>query len=187
MSADQTDAGAALPGPGDPLDLAAALEREHREVDAGIKEFLDLAQAAPAGPGLGGLRPESLRVAMEALRRHIYLEEEFLFPPIRAAGMVMPIMVMVREHGELWRAMDDLDDELTGPPAEAAGPVDRDRRDRILAGCRELLALLDRHNSKEEPIIYPRSESDLSAAERDRLAGLLRGGHTPDSWTCQGA
>jgi hemerythrin-like domain-containing protein len=187
MTHDESAPGADVPDPGGPIDLAAALESEHREVDAGIEEFLEQAGEAPAGLGRGALRPQSLRTAMEALRRHIYLEEEFLFPPIRAAGMVMPIMVMVREHGALWRAMDELDDELTGAPAEAAGQADRDRRDRILAGCRELLALLDRHNAKEEPIIYPRSACDLSDAERADLAEFLRRGRTPDGWVCQDA
>lgn len=48
------------------------------------------------------------------LRRYIYLEEAFVFPPIRKAGMIMPIFVMTREHGELWRTTDFLADLLAG-------------------------------------------------------------------------
>lgn len=54
--------------------LAAALEREHHEIDAGIAAFT----AAP-----GDWQP--LARAIRALRRHIYLEEEFLFPLLREA------------------------------------------------------------------------------------------------------
>jgi hypothetical protein len=44
--------------------LATALEREHREIDAGIEAFLaSLADGQP--------RPEPLVRAMQALRRHI--------------------------------------------------------------------------------------------------------------------
>jgi hemerythrin HHE cation binding domain-containing protein len=54
--------------------LAAALEREHHEIDAGIAAFT----AAP------GDRQPLARV-IRALRRHIYREEEFLFPLLREA------------------------------------------------------------------------------------------------------
>lgn len=101
--------------------LAAALEREHREIDTGIAEYV-------GGHDLGALQR-----AMAALRRHIYLEEEFLFPPLREAGLVAPLFVMVREHGQLWQTMQELDAALA---ADATG-------DSALAVCRELTAQLD--------------------------------------------
>ena len=54
--------------------LAAALQREHHEIDAGIERFL---RAGDVG---------ALTRAVRALRRHIYFEEEFLFPPLAGAG-----------------------------------------------------------------------------------------------------
>ncbi|MGH3555051.1 MAG: hemerythrin domain-containing protein, partial [Mycobacterium sp.] len=78
--------------------LSVVLERQHREIDSGISTFIEKIDA-------GSVQPELLAAALEALRRHLYLEEIFLFPPIREAGMVMPIFVMMREHGELWRTM----------------------------------------------------------------------------------
>src|SRR3546814_387339 len=93
--------------------LGAALEREHREIDGGIEEFT-------ANPAPGREQAEPLVRAMAGLRRHIYLEEEFLFPPLREAGMMMPIFVMLREHGELWNTMDAVDALLekdAGPEA----------------------------------------------------------------------
>lgn len=57
--------------------LRAALEREHHEIDAGIEKFLE--DPAPT---------QSLATAFTALRRHIYLEEEYLFPPLRAEGLM---------------------------------------------------------------------------------------------------
>ena len=144
------------------ITLAAALEKEHRQIDGGIEEFIE--------SGSGDSTP--LRSAMEGLRRHIYLEEEFLFPPLREAGLIMPIMVMLREHGALWQAMDALDGML-------ADGVDRAS---VVGACRELLSLLDAHNSKEEPIIYPRADDVLNAEASAELRDFLDTGTTPEGW-----
>jgi hemerythrin-like domain-containing protein len=96
----------------------------------------------------------------------------------------MPIMVMIREHGRLWQAMDALSDLLT---TLVGNPKDLAAAEQLLTRCRELLALLDRHNSKEEPIIYPLAETDLTVEESGELAQFLRTGRTPDGWTCQAA
>src|SRR5579875_3797472 len=85
--------------------LAAALEREHREIDRGIEAFL-----ADRERGQGHVEP--LRRAMEALRRHIFLEEEFVFPSLQAAGLVAPIFVMLREHGEIWDTLEVIEAQL---------------------------------------------------------------------------
>jgi regulator of cell morphogenesis and NO signaling len=87
-----------------------------------------------------------LKEAMGALRRHIFLEEAFLFPPLREAGLVAPVFVMLREHGEIWDSLDATAAQVGGDAAERT--VDE--------RCRTLLGQLERHNSKEEPILYPR-------------------------------
>ena len=102
----------------------------------------------------GCVQPEPLSAALEALRRHIYLEETVLFPPIREAGMIMPIFVMMREHGEMWHTTDALTDLLD----------DRANSEQLRDTCHRLLGQLEQHNSKEEPIIYPHADSDLPAA-----------------------
>ncbi len=163
--------------------LAEALTHEHHEIDAGIGAFAASLDAAAAGGD--PIEVDVLRGALDGLRRHIYLEEVFLFPPIRAAGLMMPIMVMLREHAELWQRMDRIEqlvDAQSADPAESA-----DRRTTLITTCRELLALLDQHNSKEEPIIYPRAGVDLSGKQREELATLLQTGRTPEGWVCQGS
>lgn len=150
--------------------LRVALEHEHREIDSGIETFI-------AGLENGKAVTTPLLGAMEELRRHIYLEEEFLFPAMRKAGMTMPILVMLREHGELWRTMDAID-ALLGDPAEPG---------RILDCCRELLAQLNQHNSKEEPVIYPLADAALTAEAYAGLRTFLQTGQTPEGWVCQQA
>jgi iron-sulfur cluster repair protein YtfE (RIC family) len=149
--------------------LADALTREHHQIDEGIEEYLAQLE--------GGGDAAPLRRAMHALRRHIHLEERFLFPPLREAGMMMPIFVMLKEHGELWRAMDTLDDAL----GSGSDPAD------LRGQCRDMLALLESHNSKEEPIIYPRADADLADFQRVQLAQFLADGTFPDGWVCERA
>jgi DUF438 domain-containing protein len=143
--------------------LVDALEREHREIDAGIQAYTGTADA------------ESLLQAMSALRRHIYLEEEFLFPPLREAGMFGPVMVMLREHGELWNGMNALTRMLgegrSGDPATSA--------------CQTLLAQLAAHNAKEEPIVYPQAGQVLSPTDTAELQEFIRSGELPAGWVCE--
>lgn len=147
------------------LDLA--LEREHREIDGGIEAYL-------AELATGRNDPDPLQRSMSALRRHIYLEEEFLFPPLRAAGMMGPIFVMLREHGELWETMDAIDNLLADPAsgADVAGP------------SRSLLAQLQSHNSKEEPILYAQADAVLPPEAAGRLSAFLENGTMPAGWVC---
>lgn len=136
--------------------LAAALEREHHEIDAGIGKY-----TASAGESAD---VEALAGALAALRRHIYLEEEFVFPSLRAAGMLGPILVMLREHGELWTLMDQLEQDAT------------------LAVCAQLTARLDAHNTKEEPIVYPQMDAVLSEPAALELRRFLDSGSMPEGW-----
>lgn len=151
----------------DPGTLGSALEREHREIDRAIEGFL-------AGDGESPDRVQSLRRAMEALRRHIYLEEEFLFPPMCDAGFVAPIFVMLREHGELWETMETIEHDLAEASAEAV----------VLGQCKWLLSQLDKHNAKEEPILYPRVDAALDAPASEKLTTFLGSGRMPPGWVC---
>ncbi|MGH3969556.1 MAG: hemerythrin domain-containing protein [Mycobacterium sp.] len=152
------------------LALSAVLMREHHEIDSGIDTFVEKLDC-------DSVQPEPLTAALEALRRHIYLEEVFLFPPIREAGMVMPIFVMMREHGELWRTMDALTDLL----------ADGKDSGRLRDTCSRLLDQLDQHNSKEEPVIYPHADTDVPPQTSAELVRFIETGCIPDGWVCQQA
>ena len=147
--------------------LLSALKREHHEIDQAVEAYL-----AALHDGRGGAH-QHLGNAFAALRRHIYLEEEFLFPPLRTAGFVAPVFVMVREHGDLWRTMQEIDIQLSGEETAVEVP----------AACRLLLDQLERHNSKEEPILYPHADGVLGAAASAELKTFLEHGAMPDGWT----
>ena len=144
-----------------PGSLAAALEREHQEIDAGIAAFT----AAPADR-------RQLTRAIGALRRHIYLEEEFLFPLLREAepGLTAPVFVMLREHAQIWGMLDALERD----PDPGAQP----------ALCKRLTVHLLHHNLKEEKVLYPRADEDLSTAAAGRLRAFLGSGNLPEGWVC---
>ena len=146
--------------------LAAALEREHREIDEGIARFV----ADPSSAGAVA----SLAVAIAALRRHIYLEEEFVFPVLSAGGLVAPIFVMLREHAQIWQTLDALEPDV----ASSDGTPDVS-----LAG-HQLLVQLQHHNMKEERILYPDAERVLPAEAASRLRAFLQAGTLPEGWVC---
>lgn len=143
--------------------LAAALEREHHEIDAGFAAFT----SAP-----WDLRP--LGHAIGALRRHIYLEEEFLFPLLREAepGLAPPVFVMLREHAQIWGTLDALERELASGTGTA------------LALRKRLAVLCLHHNLKEETILYPRADQALPGAAADRLRAFIGSGELPEGWIC---
>ncbi len=150
--------------------LSETLEQEHKTVDAGIERFTHA-----VADGLRDSTP--LAEALTLLRRHIYVEEEFLFPPLREAGMVMPILVMIKEHGEIWNLMDQLQ------TAESAAAD----KAELIGISRQLLDALDRHNAKEEPIIYPEVDVTLNATLTAELQEFLADGSMPEGWVCEKA
>ena len=141
--------------------LAAALQREHHEIDAGIAAFT-------ASPG----NPQPLIRAIQALRRHIYLEEEFLFPLLGEAepGLRAPVFVMLREHAQIWATLDALERE----PAPGTA----------LVLCRQLTVRLLHHNLTEEKVLYPRADGTLSPSAAGRLRAFLGSGELPEGWVC---
>ncbi len=148
--------------------LAEALEREHDDIDAGIEAFT-------TGLETGQPPVDAMLDAMAALRRHIYLEEAFLFPPLKDGGFFGPVMVMLLEHGRMWQIMERLE-----PLVRAGG---RDRRVKGL--CSDLAAQIGAHNPKEEQILYPEADATLHARASAELRAFIESGAMPAGWECQ--
>ena len=142
--------------------LAAALEREHNEIDDGIASFA----WTPSDR-------KPLARAIRALRRHIYLEEEILFPQLIEAEPALgaPVFVMLREHAQIWSLLDSLEGDLDDGDLEPA---------RI----RQLTSYLVHHNPKEEQVLYPRADGALPEPAAQRLRTFLDSGKLPAGWVC---
>lgn len=153
------------PGAAPEVSLSRALEQEHHEIDDALERCAD-------SPTADAEEKAALKRAVDDLRLHIYTEEELLFPPLRLAGMLGPILVMLREHGEMWPLLDALDDALLGEVDD----------DVLRTTCRQLLVLLQQHNPKEEQILYP--EIDRVVDDAAHVLELLETGQVPTDWTC---
>ncbi len=148
--------------------LAEALEREHVDIDGGIDAFT-------TGLAAGNPPVDAMLAAMAALRRHIYLEEAILFPPLKDNGFFGPVTVMLMEHGRMWQIMDELE------PLVRAGGTDP----RVDALCMDLVAQIGAHNMKEEQILYPEADTTLNGAATAELRTFLDAGTMPEGWICQ--
>jgi iron-sulfur cluster repair protein YtfE (RIC family) len=101
-----------------------------------------------------------------ALRRHIAVEEEFLFPVFeKRLGLspsVGPTDVLRREHGEIL--------QLVGEILRTIG--DRAKLpDEARAAFHEVL---EKHHLKEEEILYPALDYALSPSESDALVAKIQ-------------
>jgi iron-sulfur cluster repair protein YtfE (RIC family) len=98
-----------------------------------------------------------------ALRGHIILEEELLFPVLeRHAGFVGPTTVMRHEHRAIEHGILRARTELV-----RGNPLG------FIAVAGELAALLGQHNHKEERVLYPRADAALDASERSAVVRKL--------------
>lgn len=147
--------------------LGDTLEHDHHDIDEKLEAFA------------ASLRTDAIDRAAFAegatdLRHHIYVEEEFHFPPLREAGLMAPVLVMLREHGELWDLLDAI---------EAA--LERDDLAAVQAAWPQLTQVLAAHNMKEERILYPAGDKTLPPEVIERVRTELAEGATPEGWSCE--
>ncbi|OMC17407.1 hemerythrin [Mycolicibacter heraklionensis] len=147
--------------------LSAALERAHLQIEEGISAFVEGLQG-------GSVDADGLSATLAELRRHIYLEEQLLFPTISAGPHMLAVFGMVRGHGAIWRTMNAFDD-LAHAGADHA---------TLRAAGRRLLDQLAAHNKVEEPVIYPVADTGLAPEVAAEVAEFLASGRMPRGWTC---
>ncbi len=143
--------------------VGQVLEHDHHAIDAEFARFRE-------GLERGEWLREPFERAAEALRHHIFVEEEALFPVLRVGGLVGPVFVMLREHAEIWQALDAIEAE-----------VGRDTT-RALAAMASMIAVLEPHNSKEEQILYPASGQVLNADDTEGVRLAFEQGKRPGGW-----
>ncbi|TAM09577.1 MAG: hemerythrin domain-containing protein [Nevskiaceae bacterium] len=136
------------------------LKQQHRDIDVEV-------EAAARGQG----DATRLAAALRILRRHLYLEEHLLFPPLANSGLAMPVFVMKRDHGQMWPLLEKL--MAACMVGVAAGALEGDGRD--------LLQILQMHNPKEEAVIYPAADQLADASLQDALEKA----EPPEGWRCE--
>lgn len=117
-----------------------------------------------------GEAPDTQRAWREfdaALRRHLELEEQILFPALEDAMNMHgggPTQVMRMEHRQMRGLLDQMQ-----------GAAERADLDGLIDGGDTLLMLIQQHNQKEEMMLYPMADRALGAAWAplaDRIAAF---------------
>ena len=147
--------------------LHSLLEEDFPEIERGIYDFLVQRGGAASAT-------EGLRISMATLRRHIYLEEEFLFPALTQADLAGPVFAMSKDHRELWVTLDRMQEHLD----EGSSASTQQKVGRILR------AEVDRHVSKEVPIVFSQAEDALSEPEQEDLKVFIGNVTLPEGWVC---
>lgn len=145
--------------------VGAVLEDDHRRIDALLTTF---GQSLSAGT----VDEASFTMARTGLRHHIYVEEELHFPTLRQAGLLGPVLVMVREHAQIWNVLDAMETSLR------AGSGIPDLSELL----HHLEQLLVAHNAKEEQVIYPAGDQVLPDEVAAQVRATLASGTTPPDW-----
>lgn len=148
--------------------IGQVLENDHHKIDRHFAVF-----ATSLGNGV--VDGAQLTAGITALRHHIWVEEELHFPPLRAGGLMGPIMVMLKEHGELWDLLDRLETQV----AEGAVVAD------ITTTWQAAAALLEAHNAKEEQILYPSGDKILNTDTAADIQDALVNDTMPEGWVAQ--
>lgn len=148
--------------------ITELLEWEHEWIDARFRRF----QEALAK---GRIEAAPLEEAVEALHRHMYVEEDILFPAVEAHGLTGPTAVMAEEHGEICRLLG----EIQGQVQAGAEPQE------VLGTFRALHQVLGEHNVKEEQVLYPTSDRVLGQENPEQMTRRLREARAPEGWTCR--
>lgn len=151
-----------------PPTVSAVLEAEHRWID---ERFVRFRASLEAGRAEAGPYEE----AAAKLRRHIYPEEELLFPKVETRGLAGPTTVMMAEHGEIWQQLGAVSDLLSGGTEPS----------QILEVFEALLGLLADHNAKEEQIFYPASDQLLTEEELVAVVTEVEEAEAPEGWLCR--
>lgn len=134
--------------------ITAFYEQDHNELDSFLKEYRRLKKINFDD---GKIYFKKFKFG---LQRHIYWEEEILFPIFEEkTGMKNegPTAVMRSEHRKIGEALERLHQKI------------RERNTNSDFEEEQLKSLLEEHNLKEEQILYPMLDKIISTEERDRV------------------
>ena len=129
--------------------LAGFFAQDHRDCDSrwvDVEEFLDNGDMEMAA--------EVWKRYEKCMRRHLEMEEDILFPAFDArSGNAVggPTADMRMEHQKIRGMLEEIGEAIEAGQAEQA----LDRGDT-------LLMLVQRHNIKEESMLYPMAENMLA-------------------------
>ncbi len=128
--------------------ITSFFEDDHDKLDAQFTKFQAARQAEPAAA------QELLGRFSRGLLRHIDWEEQILFPIFEANGgsAMGPTQVMRFEHGQIKNLLESI-------RLKVEGAADSSEDEKTL------LNVLGEHNWKEEHILYPAIDNQLTSRQ----------------------
>ncbi|MDP6549936.1 MAG: hemerythrin domain-containing protein [Dehalococcoidia bacterium] len=151
-----------------PETVTSVLEPEHRWIDERLERFQALLATGQVDVG-------PFEEAAKALHRHMYVEEEILFPEVETRGLAGPVEVMYQDHGEIARLMNN----IHGLIASGAPATDCE------AALAAVISVLGEHGIKEEMILYPTSDQVLEGPDFAQLVKRVKEEPVPEGWLCR--
>ncbi len=128
--------------------ITTFFSEDHDRLDGVFVRFQNCKDSDPAAAAT------LLAAFTSGLLRHIDWEEQILFPlfEARTGSSMGPTQVMRFEHGQIKSLLESIGQKL--------GPEQDTRTDEQM-----LLRVLGEHNMKEEQILYPAIDNQLTAPE----------------------
>lgn len=145
---------------------------EHDELRDMIGLLRDSADRLVAGPDVAALESLTAVYALltERILPHEKAEEDELYPALaRPLGSTEATATMSRMHAEIQRLADRIGTHVS--LAQAAGAIQPDQIDDLLACLYGLYALLRLHFAQEEESYFTLAEDDTEAASRPENIG----------------
>ena len=132
--------------------ISEFMTRDHRRCDVLMAE----AEAA-AEDNDWGKTEQLTRKYVEAMEHHFTMEEQVLFPAFEEqTGIIQgPTMIMKSEHRQ-----------MRGLMAQLQHAMERRDESEYLDTSETLLIMMQQHNMKEEGMLYPMSDEQLSGVDK---------------------
>ncbi len=160
--------------------LVQFFQHAHHRVEGWLMDFQGGLEQAPLDQEPDRIRRgyfegflELFERAVEALRQHMYLEEELVFPLVEE-DLAGPIADLRDDHGRIW----DLVGELRALLHQAA------EMSRVQTCTSRLMNLLASHSAKEDLGVYPDLVALLGVERTLSLLEEADKAEAPAEWVC---
>jgi hemerythrin-like domain-containing protein len=143
------------------------LMREHGVLERALLIYGETVRRLSAGEQLD---PTVLARSAEIVRSfiedyHERLEEEYLFPRFRDAGVLTELIAVLQDQHEAGRRVTDLVAGLAKP----ATLRDSDHRHQLTTALQSYITMYRPHAAREDTVLFPKLREIVSANEYDAL------------------
>ena len=139
------------------------LMEDHREVDSKLDKLTKIISN-------GEIDPELFMQISNSLKRHIYIEEETIFPSVSEGDkdLRQRIVGLEMEHASIWMLLDRVEKEISARDIEKAPKY-----------IEEINSILKAHNEQEEEKVYP-----LMRENEQYPNARIHDYNIPEGWIC---